>query len=319
MRCQLFPVSLKYPPMNPIAPFHPHLPRRTMLQAGSLGLLGLGINHVSALRAADHKVIAPGGGSATSVIFIFLSGGLTQHDSFDPKPNAPVEIRGPFRPIATNVPGIQYCELLPRIAGIADKLAVVRSLFTNNNIHGGSGYWVLTGRQLIAGDGENPRPDDWPYMGSIVKLLKPSDRLPALTSVTLPEIFIGNGGNIEAGQFGGFLGSQWNPEIIRCNPADRSYRLSGEYESQIPRSQFQQRIDLLQQLSSPGRVAAGSVAAQSFGALQQQAFDLLGSSAARRAFALEEEAPETRDRYGRQHWGQSVLLARRLVEAGVRF
>ncbi|MCY2968115.1 MAG: DUF1501 domain-containing protein, partial [Planctomycetota bacterium] len=188
--------------------------RRQMLRASATagvtaGLGTIGRAKESALeRPADDRMF----GRAKSVIFLWLSGGPPQHETFDPKPGAPAEIRGPFRPISTNVPGIHYCELLPRIAGMADKLAVVRSLFTNNNIHGGSGYWLLTGRQLITGDGENPRPDDWPYMGSIVKLVKPSDRLPALTSVTLPEIFIGNGGNPEAGQFGGFLGAQWNPE-----------------------------------------------------------------------------------------------------------
>jgi len=265
------------------------------------------------LRAHDRQF-----GRAKSVILLWLSGGPPQHETFDPKPNAPAEIRGPFQPISTNIPGIHFSELLPRTAGIADKLAVVRSLFTNNNIHGGSGYWVLTGRQLVSGDGENPRSDDWPFMGSMVKLVKPSEKLPALTSVTLPEVFIGNGGNLEAGQFGGFLGTQWNPEIITCNPADPSFKLAGEYTSRIPAAQLNERSQLLRQINSRvSGMTGGSLRA--YAELQQQAQDLLISSGARRAFALEEESPQTRDRYGRQRWGQSVLLARRLVEEGVRF
>jgi Protein of unknown function (DUF1501) len=258
-------------------------------------------------------------GRAKSVILLWLSGGPPQHETFDPKPEAPTEIRGPFQPISTNVPGIQFSELLPRIAGMADKLAVVRSLFTNNNIHGGSGYWVLTGRQLVSGDGENPRPDDWPFMGSLVKLLRPSEKLPALTSVTLPEVFIGNGGNIEAGQFGGFLGSQWNPELFTCNPADPQFQLAGHYTSRVPKSQLHERSTLLAQINERIPIHSDTSPLRAYAQLQQQAQDLLSSSGAHRAFSLENETPRTRDRYGRQRWGQSVLLARRLVEEGVRF
>ena len=166
---------------------------------------------------------------------------------------------------------------------MADKLAVVRSLFTNNNIHGGSGYWVLTGRQLVSGDGENPRPDDWPFMGSLVKLLKPSAKLPALTSVTLPEVFIGNGGNLEAGQLGGFMGPQWNPEIITCNPADPKFQLAGHYTSRVPASQLHERSKLLEQINDQVPGKAGSSSLRAYVQLQQQAQDLLSSSGARRA------------------------------------
>jgi hypothetical protein len=294
--------------------------RRRLLQAtAAAGLANWGVS--ASTPAAERLPRIPDRlfGRAKSVILLWLSGGPPQHETFDPKPDAPAEIRGPFQPISTNVPGIHFSELLPRTARMADKLAIVRSLFTNNNIHGGSGYWVLTGRQLVSGDGENPRPDDWPFMGSLVKLLKPSETLPALTSVTLPEVFIGNGGNLEAGQFGGFLGSQWNPEIFTCNPADPNFQLGGQYISRIPAVQLGERTQLLERINEriPGK--AGSPSLRAYAQLQQQAQDLLTSSGARRAFALEEESPQTRDRYGRQRWGQSVLLARRLVEEGVRF
>src|SRR5262245_12205729 len=222
--------------------------RQVLRVAGVAGLAACGFS--ASLTAAPTPPRAEPRlfGRAKSVIFLWLSGGPPQHETFDPKPEAPIEIRGPFHPISTNIPGIHFCELLPRTAAIADKLAVVRSLFTNNNIHGGSGYWVLTGRQLITGDGENARPDDWPFMGSIVKLLKPSEKLPALTSVTLPEIFLGNGGNLHAGQFGGLLGTQWDPEIIACNPADPKLRLSGDYAVRGSDDQLRRRASLLEQV-----------------------------------------------------------------------
>lgn len=294
--------------------------RRRMLQATAVA--GLSVSGLPTSLAAP--VTRPSAmdrlfGRAKSVIFLWLSGGPPQHETFDPKPDAPAEIRGPYKPISTNVPGIQFCELLPRISGHADKLAVVRSLFTNNNVHGGSGYWLLTGRQLLQGDGENSRADDWPFMGSIVKQQKPSQKLPALTSVTLPEIFLGNGGNLHAGQFGGFLGSQWNPEIIVCNPAEPDFQLAGQYASRVPRDQLSGRVSLLEQLNHRASGRADSASLRAFEQLRQQTFDLLGSRGAYRAFSLDDESPRTRDRYGRNHWGQSVLLARRLVEAGSRF
>lgn len=292
--------------------------RRRLLQAAAAGLTTCAVSPSVQAAKQPSRTQDRLFGRAKSVILLWLSGGPPQHETFDPKPDAPAEVRGPFQPISTNVPGIHFSELLPRIAGMADKLAVVRSLFTNNNIHGGSGYWVLTGRQLLSGDGENPRSDDWPFMGSLVKLLRPSEKLPALTSVTLPEVFIGNGGNLEAGQFGGFLGSQWNPELFTCNPADPKFQLAGHYTSRVPAAQLQGRKRLLEQINEriPGN--SGS-SLRAYSQLQQQAQDLLSSSGARRAFSLDDESAKTRDRYGRQRWGQSVLLARRLVEEGVRF
>ncbi|MCX7421651.1 MAG: DUF1501 domain-containing protein [Planctomycetia bacterium] len=260
-------------------------------------------------------------GKAKQVLLLFLSGGPPQHETFDPKPDAPPEIRGPFNPISTSVPGIQFCELLPRTARRAHQLAVVRSMFTNNNIHGGSGYWVLTGRQLASGDGENASPTDWPNIASIVKRLRPSERLPSLSAVSLPELFIGNGGNIEAGQFGGILGPQWSPEMIECKPADRAkeLQLGGMYAPRVSGEQMRQRVSLLDALGQTFDGSPRNAAVQVHDKVTQQAVELLTSGGARRAFNLHEESDATRDRYGRYPWGQSVLLGRRLIEAGVRF
>lgn len=258
-------------------------------------------------------------GKAKSVLLLFLSGGPPQHETFDPKPDAPAEIRGPFNPISTSVPGIHFCELLPRTALRAHRLAVVRSMFTNNNIHGGSGYWVLTGRQLLSGDGENAQPTDWPNIASIVKLLRPSQRLPSLSTVTLPELFIGNGGNIESGQFGGILGPQWSPELIECKPADKNFQLGGMYSPRVSGEQMRQRVSLLDALGQTFDGTPRSASIQIHDRVTRQAVELLTSGGARQAFNLHEEPDSVRDRYGRYPWGQSVLLGRRLIEAGVRF
>lgn len=258
-------------------------------------------------------------GKAKSVLMLFLSGGPPQHETFDPKPDAPAEIRGPFNPIRTSVPGMHFCELLPRTAQRAHRLAVIRSMFTNNNIHGGSGYWVLTGRQLLSGDGENALPSDWPNMASIVKRLRPSDRLPSLSAVTLPELFIGNGGNIESGQFGGILGPQWSPEMIECKPADKNFQLGGMYSPRVSGEQMRQRVTLLDALGRTFDGTPRSASVQIHERVTRQAFELLTSGGARQAFNLHEEPDSVRDRYGHYPWGQSVLLGRRLIEAGVRF
>ena len=135
---------------------HESLSRRTVIQAGSVGLLGRGMNHVAALRAADGKRTTPTSGSAKSVIFVFLSGGLTQHDSFDPKPDAPAGIRGEFNPIPTRTPGTQICEHLPMLAARSDKWSLIRSLTTPYNEHSQGHTSILTGRTPMP-PGYNPR------------------------------------------------------------------------------------------------------------------------------------------------------------------
>ncbi|MEY2727016.1 MAG: hypothetical protein RLZZ458_2883, partial [Planctomycetota bacterium] len=113
-------------------------------------------------------------GKATNVIFLWLQGGPPRHETFDPKPNAPLEIRGPFKPSSTNVPGIQFSELLPRTSRYADRMAVVRSLSTRDDNHDVSGYWLLTGYPYLTGSARQIKPSDWPYFGSVVKMLRPS-------------------------------------------------------------------------------------------------------------------------------------------------
>src|SRR4051794_32888296 len=211
--------------------------RRECLRIGGLGLIGLGLpDLLGAGGSASASPVAPDlarglegatFGKAKNVIFLWLQGGPPQHETFDPKPNAPEEIRGEFRPIQTNIPGMQFCELLPRTAAIADKLAVVRSLCTHTDLHDASGYWILTGYKYTGTQSRQISPTDWPYLGSIIKMLKPSRELPSYTSVWLPDVMRLNDNVQPAGQTAGFLGKRWDPERVLCDPAAPHFTVQG--------------------------------------------------------------------------------------------
>jgi hypothetical protein len=217
------------------------------------------------------------------------------------------------------VPGIRFCELLPRTARHADKLAVVRSLSTNDDNHDVSGYWLLTGYPYGPGSARQIKPNDWPYFGSIVKMLRPSEKLPALTSVWIPDVMRLNDNVTPAGQTAGFVGKMWEPERFVGDPATLDYHIEGlGLTGDITRVRVDRRRDLLAQLDRSFDRAAKSESVEAWDRLSHHAFDLVTSGAARAAFDLGKESDRTRDRYGRYTWGQSCLLARRLVEAGVR-
>ena len=288
------------------------------MQVGSLALGGLSLPQLLQARdlAQPLPVSDKAFGQAKNVIFLHLAGGPPQHETFDPKPDAPNEIRGPFNPISTNVPGIQFCELLPRTAALADKFAVCRSMATDDNTHSSSSAWVLTGYKYR---GPNPRtiqPTDWPYLGSVVKQLKPSEKLPALTSVWLPDVMRLNENVTPAGQTGGFLGPRWNPEVFVGDPAEPTYGIESLRKNDVTLIRLEQRQSLLSQLEDRFRRIDGAVATYDY--YKQRAFDLLTSGEARQAFDIAREPDNVQDRYGRNRWGQCALLARRLVEAGVR-
>jgi hypothetical protein len=304
------------------SPLTDRVSRREWLRVGGLSALGLSLTDV--LRAADSsrpstapKLSGELGstfGKAKGVIYLWLQGGPPQHETFDPKPDAPAEIRGPFKPISTNVPGIRFCELLPRTARHADKLAVVRSLSTRDDNHDVSGYWLLTGYPYGPGSARQIKPTDWPYFGSLVKMLAPSKTLPALTSVWLPDVMRLNDSVTPAGQTAGFLSKTWEPARFIGDPASPDYRVEGlSLDGDMTRKRVDRRRDLLKRID---RRLDSSV--EDWDRLSQHAFDLVTSGSARAAFDLGKESDRTRDRYGRHTFGQSVLLARRLIEAGVR-
>ncbi|HUY93380.1 MAG TPA: DUF1501 domain-containing protein [Pirellulales bacterium] len=293
--------------------------RRELLRIGGLSVLGLSLE--SLLRTPAAAAPSAGGtfGRAKNVIFLWLQGGPPQHETFDPKPEAPVEIRGPFKAINTNVPSIHFSELLPRTARIADKLAIIRSMSTNDNNHDGSGYWILTGNKYRGVNSREIRPTDWPYFGSIVKMLKPSEQMAPLTSVWLPDVMRLNDNVRPAGQTAGFLGPQWDPERFICDPSQPGFSIEGlQAPAELPPLRLERRISLLEQVQRHFEFIERGASAKEYDKIQQDALGLLTSGQARRAFAIDSEPEALRERYGRHKWGQCVLLARRLIEAGVR-
>jgi hypothetical protein len=296
--------------------------RRELLRVGGLSAFGLSLPQLlqaSQPGAPPRGIISdPTFGRAKNIIYVWLQGGPPQHETFDPKAEAPSEIRGPFKPIQTNIPGIQFCELLPRISRIADKLAVVRSLHTDTDLHDASGYEVLTGYRYTGTNSRQISPTDWPYFGSVLKLVKPSEKLPPLTSVWIPDIMRLNENVMPAGQTGGFLGRQWDPDRFIGDPSRPDYKVEGLRGTDIAPMRLNRRISLLEQIERHFDAAATARPIGMYDRFQDQAFDLLTSGRVQRAFAVHEEPERVRNRYTRTQWGQCLLLARRLIEAGVR-
>jgi len=297
------------------------LSRREILRIGGLSMLGLSLPQLLSARETAPLAAMPTDkpfGKAKSVIYLWLAGGPPQHETFDPKPDAPAEVRGPFKAISTNVPGIHFSELLPRTAAMADKLAVIRSLSTNDNTHDSSGYWLWTGYKYTGPNSRTIQPNDWPYFGSVVKKLKPSETLPPLSVVWLPDIARLNENVTPAGQTAGILGNEWDPDRFLGDPSQPNYQVEGLRLTDLPPMRWKQREALLGQVEQHFRSADRGQAVQLYDRFQQQAFELISSGRAREAFAIEKEPLKVRQRYGMNRWGQCVLLARRLVEAGVR-
>ena len=285
------------------------LSRRHWLQVGGLGSLGLTL---PALLQAGERSRRP----ARSCVLFLLHGGPSQLDIWDMKPGAPAEVRGEFHPAATAVPGMQITEYLPLLAKQAKRFSIVRSMTHSAINHNAATYFVTTGnpppREQIA---FTPTENDFPHLGAQVSLALPSrDRLPA--AVLLPDP-VSDGPYPCPGQNGGFLGASFAPFTIDGDPNDESFAVPGLHEIAdaqrlTGRQSLLQSIDRgLGELSDDRRLG-------DLGRYQQQAFALLTSPAARRAFDIGAESPKLRERYGRQKYGQSLLLARRLVEAGVR-
>jgi hypothetical protein len=317
--------------------------RRTAVQAGALGLLGLGMNHLDALRAmaspADATIGKP---KAKAVIYIFLSGGLAQHDSFDMKPDASDNIRGEFQPIATSTPGVQICEHLPMLAARSHKWALVRSLSHPYAQHSAGHHVMLTGRSLLPPGFSNnaPKPTDFPSLAAVANTLtRPRNNLPP--AVVLPEIFVHREGRVVPGQFAGEMGAHRDPmfvELCRFNPklygAQPAYAFSHITGPEVPKefvfqapnislpagldsARFQRRLDLLSLVSHQQGALANLAENEAFDRYRQKAISLLTDAKTQRAFDVSRADPKLLDRYGRNTFGWSLLMARQLVEAGV--
>lgn len=291
--------------------------RRQAMQVGGLGLLGMSMPALLSQRAnASNERI----GRAKSCILLFLMGGPPQHSTWDPKPDAPREIQGPFAPIATRVPGIHIGELMPRLAQQTDKLCILRAMATGDNAHSSSGYYMMTGRPHVPMNRENANPgapNDWPNMGAVVQQLRGSGgSLP--TAVRLPGRIQNTDGSIWPGQDAGFLGRAADPWLLRCEPDARNLQFPEfQLSVDLPSARLGQRHSLLAAVNDRMDAQVRSNSLSRYDLHTQQAFDLLHSSQAGKAFDMSRESMAMRDRYGRSPFGQSVLLARRLVEAGV--
>ena len=296
------------------------LTRREWLRVGGLGACGLSLPALLASRQARAATGGKAAGKAKACILLFHLGGPPQHETWDPKPDAAAGIRGEFKPAATAVPGIQVGELMPRTARLMGKIAVLRAVSTNDNAHSSSGYWMLTGQPHQPTNAENAKPgapNDWPCLGAMMEKLRPGNgSLPS--AITLPDHIWNTGGISWPGQDGGFLGRTADPWLIHCHPEAPSFRIPGlALDAEMPPLRFSARQSLLAQVNSHLDRVERSPGLARFDARAHQAFGLLRAGKARRAFALDEEPERLRERYGHNRWGQSVLLARRLVEAGV--
>jgi hypothetical protein len=295
------------------------LTRREALRAGAIGLGGLSLPLLLRLQEASAARRRLSRASARSVILLFLSGGPSHLDMFDLKPQAPAEVRGTFRPIATNVPGLQISEHLPRMARLADRYTIIRSMSHPNGNHPAASYWMMVGSPMA-----RPAPqhvtlsrEDRPHPGSVLSLLLlPPRGLPPF--VMVPEA-ISPVGPERPGQHAGFLGAAYDPYRVNSDPnsPDFSPGVLGP-DPHVPAGRVRARRSLLAQVSRQARYLEQSAIARTLDPYYVRAFDLISSPAAQRAFNIAAEPAATRDRYGRHIFGQSVLLARRLVEAGVR-
>lgn len=294
--------------------------RDAMMRLGQMGLGALTLPQL--LRAESERRDARwntnSSSNAKACILVYLWGGPPQHDTFDLKPHAPEGIRGFFEPIDSVVPGIQVCEHLPQIAKHTDKMAIIRSLTHPSNNHEPSVYHTLTGRVnntlAVPRNARNRR--DFPTLGSIVGYFSPPSVLPA--SVTIPRP-IGHDGVVYSGTHAGFLGPKYDP-IETQPPAEVNEKAPHNFDLPpgVDEHRLQLRYGLLNTVEGIDRAMQQQKATRGLDSYRDQAFRMLTSPDAKRAFRLDDEPAKVRDRYGRNEYGECFLMARRLVESGVR-
>ena len=280
--------------------------RRSFLQAGLLAPLGLSIG--GALAAKDTAK-----DTDTNCIMLMLVGGPSQLDTFDMKPNAPAEVRGPFKPIPTKASGVQISEIFPLTAQHTDKFSVLRSVYHTATAVHDTGYQMMQTGRLFTGGIEHP------HVGCTLGYLKGGrGELPA--HVLIPKPIGRTGGNLPHGHTAGYLGKMHDPFILNADPSTPNFKvpdlLPPEY---LSANRAERRQKLRDAVESSMSTFENSAAAKQMDDNFKLAYKLMSSAKARDAFALEKEPSKVRDRYGRTRFGQSCLMARRLIEAGVRF
>lgn len=303
------------------------IPRRLFLQIGALGAMGLGLPELLQGQAKSNspdKLF----GRAKRCIILFMTGGAPQQDTFDLKPDAPEEIRGEFKPIKTNVSGIEISEYFPMLAKQADKYAILRSVTHESNIHTVGAHIMLTGNDYpkpVAAE-VNAAPTDFPHFGAVLSKLKPAQKIP--TFVTLPQKNTNTDGTVWPGLGGGFLGQRYDPLLVQADYEkwkhdpkvyeNRPFRTpSLSLPPGMTSARFDARRRLLNALEGSQRATEKDAKLGLLDHYRSKAFDLLSSAETQRAFHLDSEPDALRDRYGRHIFGQGCLLARRLAAAGV--
>ena len=327
---------------------HSRLDRRCLIQAGAIGLLGLGTNHLFGLRSLRAATEGEGGGQsrtgagrAKSCLFIFLSGGLAQHDSFDPKPLAPADVRGEFGTIATRTPGIHFSEHLPLLAQRSDKFALVRTVTHSSNDHSAGHHIMLTGRSALPPgfDPNAPSAKDHPSMAALIGSFKPSvNNLPS--SIILPERLVHSTGRIIPGQGAGALGRHREPWFIDASPFHaQSYGAFPEYafdhqqrenkderKFEAPQLKLQassdshhtqRRLALLDELKGQSRSLEEAVERFGLDDLRQKVVAMLSDGRMHQALQVTASDPVQQSRYGQNSFGWSLLMAKELIQLGV--
>jgi uncharacterized protein (DUF1501 family) len=293
--------------------------RRELLQVGYSGLLGIGLPALLAGRTAAeaNRADRKAKKSPKSLILVFLTGAPSHLDTFDLKPEAPPEVRGEFQAVATSVPGVHVCEHLPRLAALAHKYALVRSLSHRENNHLVATHHVLTGHPMPGAffDKVASR-DDWPcYSSAAAQLRPPREGVPG--GVNLPT-FLMEGPLTWPGQHAGFLGPKFDPWQLTRDPNADDFRVDNlSLAPGMEVGRLGDRRSLLEQIDREQKQFADLAECRRLSDHQQQAFSVLTSGKLAQAFELDREPAAVRDRYGRHAFGQSLLLARRLVESGV--
>lgn len=288
--------------------------RRNFLRIGALGTLGLSLpGFYHQLDAATPP--RSRSGRAKACIFLYQVGAPSHFETFDPKPEAPEEVRGEFGVVGTTLPGVVFSEHVPRLASLAHKLCIVRSCSHDDPEHNSACHAHLTGRMHPQkGRIVPPSPDDFPPYGAVVSRLRPT-ALPVPTWVTMPNVLLNNGIPYPS-QNAGFLGAAYDPLFVRGDPNQRNFRLDGLNLEEEARARLNLRTRLLgavDRTTGLGERPAPAV----MESCHERARTLLASPRTREAFTLDREPARIREQYGRHTWGQSLLLARRLVEAGV--
>jgi len=294
--------------------------RDAMVRLGQAGLGALTLPGL--LEAQGHPSpltpLPQGARGNKSCILLYLWGGPPQQDMWDMKPDAPEGIRSAFQPIQTTIPGMQLCDHLPMLARCADKLALVRSVTHPSTVHEPSVYRTLTGKinnTLVVPRNQRSR-RDFPNFASMISALTPPGAMP--TTVTIPKP-IGHNGVTYAGTYSGWLGPRHDPMEIREAPnANDRYATPVELAPDLPTTRLHARRGLLNVIDDTERHFQGNRATEGLSSYHEQAYRMLTSPGARRAFAIDQEPGWLRDRYGRNEYGESFLLARRLIESGVR-